>query len=48
MTKNEILNYLKKHKNIYKTTYGVEKIGLFGSYAKDQATDTSDIDATKI
>ncbi len=27
-----------------KEDFGIEKIALFGSYARDEATDTSDID----
>ena len=42
--KTDILNYLKEHYLEFKNRYNVEKIGLFGSYARDEATDTSDID----
>ena len=44
MTKAEILNTLTKEKAYIQTTYEVDKIGLFGSYAKDKQTDDSDID----
>ncbi|MCF6309439.1 MAG: nucleotidyltransferase domain-containing protein [Sulfurimonas sp.] len=44
MTKYDVLNYLKEHYQEFKTKYDVEKIGLFGSYARDEATDDSDID----
>lgn len=44
MTKSDILNYLKEHNQEFKSLYDVEKIGLFGSYARDEATDDSDID----
>jgi predicted nucleotidyltransferase len=44
MTKQTILNYLKEHKEEFQKNYGVEKIGLFGSYARDEATKNSDID----
>ncbi|MGE4456600.1 MAG: nucleotidyltransferase family protein [Arcobacteraceae bacterium] len=44
MTKYEIVNYLKEHKNEFKEKYGVEKIGLFGSFARDEASSDSDID----
>ena len=44
MTKKIILNYLNQHKSEYKEKFGIEKIGLFGSYARDEATDKSDID----
>jgi uncharacterized protein len=44
MTKYFIINYLKEHKQEFKTNYNVEKIGLFGSYSRDEATEDSDID----
>ena len=44
MTKKEILNYLSLHKNEFQKEYEVEKIGLFGSYARDEASADSDID----
>ena len=42
--KTNILNYLKEHYSEFKNKYNVEKIGLFGSYARDEATENSDID----
>lgn len=44
MTKNEILNTLAENKSYIEKEFEVEKIGLFGSYAKDQQTQESDID----
>lgn len=44
MTKKEILDYLVKHKDKFKQQYSVKKIGIFGSYARDEATPDSDID----
>ena len=44
MTKNEILTYLKEHSSEFRSKYAVEKIGLFGSYAREEATQSSDID----
>ena len=44
MTKNEILDTLSKNKNYINEHFEVEKIGLFGSYAKNRQTDESDID----
>lgn len=44
MTKVEILNELSKHKSYLQEHFEVEKIGLFGSYAKDKQTEQSDID----
>ena len=42
--KTNHLNYLKEHYSEFKNKYNVEKIGLFGSYARDEATENSDID----
>jgi predicted nucleotidyltransferase len=44
MTKDEILNELTKNKSYIKQHFEVDKIGLFGSYAKDKQTEDSDID----
>ena len=44
MTKKEILNYLSSHKKEFQKEFEVEKIGLFGSYARNEANDNSDID----
>jgi len=44
MDKKEILKKLSEHKVYIQNSYEVEKIGLFGSYAKDMQTDKSDID----
>ena len=44
MDKTNILDYLKDHYQEFKTKYNIEQIGLFGSYARDEATKDSDID----
>jgi len=44
MTKSDILEYLSKHFQEFHNKYNVEKIGLFGSYARGEATQDSDID----
>ncbi len=44
MTKTYILDFLKTHKSELKEQYGLVKIGLFGSYAKGNANEESDID----
>jgi len=44
MTKNEILNELSKNKSYIEQKFEVDKIGLFGSYAKGKQTEDSDID----
>ncbi len=44
MTKNDILEKLTQEKEYIQNTFEVDKIGLFGSYAKDMQTQNSDID----
>jgi len=44
MTQNQILDYLSTHKNKFQKLYNVNKIGIFGSYARNEATPDSDID----
>jgi len=44
MDKMVILDFLQSHKNELKEKFSVEKIGLFGSYVRDEANENSDID----
>ncbi len=44
MTKIDILNFLRNHKKELHDRFGIKKMALFGSYAKDEARDDSDID----
>ncbi|WP_428739086.1 nucleotidyltransferase family protein [Sulfurimonas sp.] len=44
MNKNDILEKLSQEKEYIKDKFEVDKIGLFGSYAKDTQTENSDID----
>ena len=44
MTKQIILEYLSTHKDEFQDKYNIERIGLFGSYARDEASSKSDID----
>ena len=43
-TKGEILDFLSRNKQYFRDRYGIIKIGLFGSYARDQQVENSDID----
>ena len=43
-TKESILNYIKANKKILQEQYAVEKIALFGSFARNEQTSNSDID----
>lgn len=44
LTKEEITRVLREHYPYLASEYGVKRIGMFGSYAKDTSTETSDID----
>lgn len=44
MTRDDALDLLRKHKPVLAERFGVTALGLFGSFARDQATDKSDID----
>jgi len=43
-TKGEILDFLARNKENFREKFGIIKIGLFGSYAKDKQIEGSDID----
>lgn len=44
MKRQEVINFLVQQKSHLKNTFGVNKIGLFGSFAREEQGDTSDID----
>jgi predicted nucleotidyltransferase len=44
LTREEITHFLQNHKKEMKRRFGVESIGLFGSYARGEACEDSDID----
>jgi predicted nucleotidyltransferase len=44
INKQFILTFLKNNKSQLQDKYQVSKIGLFGSFARDEATHDSDID----
>ena len=44
MTKNELLETLTSLKHELKQKFGIEEIALFGSYARGEANDESDVD----
>jgi len=44
MTQEEIINFLRAHKQEMHERFGVVRIGLFGSYARGEAREDSDID----
>jgi predicted nucleotidyltransferase len=43
-TQGEILDFLAQNKNYFRDRFGITKIGLFGSYARDEQSSDSDID----
>ena len=44
MNRSEVLGVLRTHKPTLEQRFGVTKLALFGSFARDQATEMSDID----
>ena len=44
MTQSELLEKLSNVKQELQDQFGIEKIALFGSYARDEASEKSDID----
>jgi len=44
LTQHDILSYLSEHKYEFKERFDIVKIGLFGSFGRDTANQTSDID----
>ena len=44
MNRDEVLNVLRAHKATLAQRFGVSELALFGSFARDQATDDSDVD----
>jgi predicted nucleotidyltransferase len=44
MTRSETLKLLKEHKAVLAERFGVTRLALFGSTARDEATVSSDVD----
>ena len=44
LNKQKILHTLKEYKALKQEEYHIKKIGIFGSYARGEATSESDID----
>ena len=44
LSQQEILDELSKNLSIWKEKYGVKRIGLFGSYSREEQKESSDID----
>ncbi len=44
MNRDEVLNALRAHKPTLAERFGVTRLALYGSFARDQATPDSDVD----
>ncbi len=44
LNKNEVLDFLRNHRHTLKSDYNINKIGLIGSFARGEQTESSDID----
>jgi predicted nucleotidyltransferase len=44
MNKKTLLSYLKNNKQSFKNRYGLKELYLFGSFARDEENNESDID----
>ncbi len=42
--KNQILQFIKENETMFRRKYHIIKIGLFGSYSRDEQDEMSDID----
>jgi uncharacterized protein len=43
-TRDEILDFLSQNKKLFRDSYHIDKIGLFGSYARGDQNNKSDLD----
>jgi len=44
LKKNDILTYLSNNKELFSKQFNITKLGIFGSFARDEQTESSDID----
>jgi predicted nucleotidyltransferase len=44
LTREEILTFLRDNKERFAEQYGVTRLGLFGSFARKEASEESDVD----
>ena len=44
MNRDEVLSVLRAHKGTLARRFGVAELAVFGSFARDRATDDSDLD----
>ena len=43
-TRDQILDFLSRNKKLFRDKYHINRIGLFGSYARDEQNNKSDLD----
>lgn len=44
MTRDELIHVLREHKPVLRERFGVTSLSLFGSFARDEGRDDSDVD----
>jgi hypothetical protein len=44
LDREQIANTLNQHKELFRKNYSIENLGIFGSFAREDNTQTSDID----
>ena len=44
LSRKDVLALLRSHREVLRERFGVTEISLFGSFARDEATDESDVD----
>jgi predicted nucleotidyltransferase len=44
LTKSDILQYLEQNREFFRTRFGINTVAVFGSYARDEQNELSDID----
>ncbi|MBC2698543.1 MAG: nucleotidyltransferase [ANME-2 cluster archaeon] len=44
MKREQALKLLREHKQEFEEQYGITRLGIFGSVARDEAVDSSDVD----
>ncbi|MXX93906.1 MAG: nucleotidyltransferase family protein [Chloroflexi bacterium] len=44
LSREDVLELLRRHKEVLRERFGVTEISLFGSFARDEATEDSDVD----
>ena len=44
LSREDVLELLRSHKGVLRERFGVTEISLFGSFARDEATEDSDVD----